>query len=141
MDSRFCATGGETAAWQMCTVVISSALSVKALFVTLRLNKEHDNSTASKLQNYKTSLCCFSGTCRLLRWLLLLCLCQLIDAFFFSKNLLLLKSSSRRWWCYYSWPSCPLKRKVFLNTASRSQTVTRRFSVRAHNPPRALLFI
>lgn len=69
----------ETAAWQMCAMVISSALSVEALFVTSKLF----NMTTAPYSSHKSLLCCFNRTCQLLQALLLLCLCQLIDFFFF----------------------------------------------------------
>lgn len=78
----------KTAAWQMCVVVISSVLSVKALFVTsgpfnrTETGQQHSLHTC----NHKSLFCCFNRTRQLLKELVLLCLCQLIDVFFKKKS-------------------------------------------------------
>lgn len=105
----------KTAAWQMCVVVISSVLSVKALFVTsgpfnrTETGQQHSLHTC----NHKSLFCCFNRTCQLLKELVLPCLCQLIDVFFKKSLPPLQERKSLCWYYYLCWPSCPLKHKCF----------------------------
>lgn len=120
----------------MCTVVISSVLSVKALFVT----SEPLNWTGTWQQHrlhtptIKAFLCCFGRTCQLQQELLLLCLCQLIDLFFyfFSKESASTQEGEFMLVLLLQLAKPSFETQVFLSIASCFQIVIWR-SVCAHN--------